>query len=215
MFTSTENQIFSSTYFDMKEFIPRTSSPHVWIGFMFAGAFLTGEFVSVFLEDEPVINLVLILIIFGAWLYWLFCIHRIHKILAELTDYRYPVAPGRAAAGHILPFYNLYWLFHWPAKLSDYLNARGRVTILSGHLIGAMLLLSLFLRAADGAVGTAVLFAVTMYISNKVAKHVKEVKGVDPNLYPPLPDPKIFSRPIETTSPTEEPVQPPQGRIIT
>jgi hypothetical protein len=203
----------SYAYFD--ELIPRTSLPHVWVGFMFAGAFLTGEFISVFLEDETALDPALVLIIVAASFYWLYCIHRIHRVLAELTDYRYPVEPGRAAARHIFPIYNIFWLIYWPVKLSSYLNARGRVTILSGYLIGGMLLLAVLLRFVDGAVGTAVLFGVTMYISNKVAKHVEAVKGVDPNQFPPLPDPEIFSRPIETSSPTEEPVQPPRGRIIT
>ena len=209
--------MFTSTYIDMTEFIPRTSSPHVWIGFLFAGAFLVGETISVFLEDEAALDPLLLLIIVAAWFYWLYCIHRIHRILAELTDHRYPVEPGTAAVRHIFPVYNLFWIFHWPVKLSHYLNARGNVTILSGYLIGAMLLLSLFLRYVDGAIGTAVLFGATMYISKKVAKHVEAVKGDDPNKYPPLPDPAIFSRTIEsnTPTPTEETVPPSRGRIIT
>lgn len=215
MFTSTENQVFTSTYFDMKEYIPRTSLPHVWIGFVFAGAFLTVELFYLLFGDEWAVVIPLILIIVAAWLYWLYCIHRIHRILAELTDYRYPVEPDSAAVRHLFPGYNLYWLFYWPVKLSNYLNARGRVTILPGYLTGAMLLLSWLLRRVDGAIAMAVLFGVTMYISNKVAKHVEAVKGVDPYRFLPLPDPKIFSRPIETNSPTEEPVQPPRGRIIT
>ena len=205
----------STGYVDFTELIPRTSLPYVWIGFLFAGAFLVGETISVFLEYEAALDVPLILIVVAAWFYWLYCIHRIHRILAEMTGHRYPVEPGTAAVRHIFPVYNLYWIFYWPVKLSDYLNARGNVTILSGYLIGAVLLLSLLLRYVDGAIGTAVLFGATMYISNKVAKHVEAVKGVDPNLYPPLPDPAIFSRPIETSSPTEEPVQPPRGRIIT
>lgn len=205
----------STSYVDFDELIPRTSLPYVWVGFLFAGAFLVGETISVFLEDEAALDIPLIVIVVVAWFYWLYCIHRIHRILAELTDYRYPVEPGRAAVGHILPIYNLYWLVYWPVKLSNYLNARGRVTILSGYLIGAVLLLSVLLRFVDGAIGTAVLFGVTMYISNKVGKHVEEVKGVDPNQFPPLPDPEIFSRPIETDSPTKETVPRSGGRIIT
>ena len=205
----------STNYADFDELIPRTSSPYVWVGFLFAGAFLIGETISVFLEDETALDPALWLIVLVASFYWLYCIHRIHRILAELTNYRYPVEPGRAAVRHILPIYNIFWLVYWPVKLSNYLNARGRVTILSGYLVGAMLLLAVLLRFVDGAIGTAVLFGVTMYISNKVAKHVEAVKGVDPNQFPPLPDPEIFSRPIETNSPTEEPVPPHRGRIIT
>lgn len=204
-----------TAYTDFDELIPRTSLPYVWVGFLFAGAFLIGETISVFLEDETALDPALWVIVLAASFYWLYCIHRIHRILAELTHYRYPVEPGRAAVRHILPLYNLYWLVYWPVKLSNYLKARGRVTILSGYLIGAMLLLAVLLRLVDGAIGTAALFGVTMYISNKVAKHVEAVKGVDPDQFPPLPDPEIFSRPIETISPTEEPVPPPRGRIIT
>ena len=205
----------STSYADFDELIPRTSFPYVWVGFLFAGAFLTGELISVFLEDEAAVDTPLVLIFVAGWFYWLYCIHRIHRILAELTDYRYPVDPGKAAARHVLPIYNLFWLVYWPVKLSNYLNARGRVTILSGYLIGAMLLLSVLLRFVDGAISTALLFAVTMYMSNKVAKHVEAVKGVDPDQFPPLPDPEIFSRPIETNSPTEETVPRSRGRIIT
>jgi hypothetical protein len=205
----------STKYTDFEELIPRTSSPYVWVGFLFAGAFLTGEFISVFLEDEEAIDIPLTLVFVAGWFYWLYCIHRIHRILAELTHYRYPVEPGRAAARHIFPVYNLFWLVYWPVKLSNYLNARGRVTILSGYLIGAMLLLSVLLRYVDGAISMAVLFGVTMHMSNKVAQHVEAVKGVDPNQYPPLPDPEIFSRPIETNTSTEEAVPRSRGRIIT
>ena len=168
-----------------------------------------------FLEDETALDTTLWVIIVAASFYWLYCIHRIHRILAELTNYRYPVEPGRAAARHVFPLYNLFWIIYWPVKLSNYLNARGRVTILSGYLIGAMLLLSVLLRFVDGAISTALLFGVTMYLSNKVAKHVEAVKGVDPNLFPPLPDPEIFSKPIETNTPTEETVPRSRGRIIT
>jgi hypothetical protein len=205
----------STPYTEFDELIPRTASPYVWVGFLFAGAFLIGEFFSVLLEDEGAIDAPLLLIGIGGWFYWIYCIHRIHRILAELTNYRYPVDPGRAAARHVFPVYNLFWIFYWPVKLSNYLNARGRVTILSGYLIGAMLLLSLLLRFVDGAIGTAVLFGVTMYISSKVAKHVEAVTGVDPGKFPPLPDPEIFSRPTESNTPSQETVPRSRDRIIT
>ena len=60
----------------------------------------------------------------------------------------------------------------------------------------------------------ASLFGVTLYISNKVKMHVAAVTGVSPDELPPLPDPEIFSRPIETTSPTQETPRR-TGRIIT
>jgi hypothetical protein len=64
--------------------------------------------------------------------------------------------------------------------------------MINGYLIGAVLLFALLTRFVDGAIGLAFLFAVTLYISAKLKKHVAEVKGVDPNKLPPLPDPDMF-----------------------
>src|SRR5688500_12613151 len=184
----------------------KSSPPWVWIGFLFAGAFFMIEVLFVILElEETAINGVLTLLMIGGWIYWLVCVHRIHKILAELTRNRYPISPGEGALKHIIPFYNLVWVFKWPAQLSDYINRRGRVKMISGHVIGAMLLLSLLLRMVDAGFGMAFIVGVTMYVSNKVKQHVKTGQGITPDQLPPLPDPNIFSRPIETaTAPVQQ-----------
>jgi len=55
------------------------------------------------------------------------------------------------------PLAGAFWIFKWPSELSSYLKRQGRVNIISGGAIGAMLLLSLLLRFVDGAVGMALL----------------------------------------------------------
>jgi hypothetical protein len=183
------------------EQVPRSSPPWVWIGFLFAGAFFTIEIAFVLLDlDERGIDLTLRLVVIAGWIYYTVCVHRIHKILNELTQNRYPYTAGEAAGRHYIPFYNFVWLFKWPSELSRYINGKGRVRILSGGAIGAMLLLSLLLRFFDGAFGMAVLFGVTMYVSAKVKQHVNTLKGVTADQLPPLPDPRIFSRPAETAT---------------
>src|SRR6185503_14742161 len=137
--------------------------------------------------------------------YWMFCIHRFHKILAELTNNRYSITPTEGALKHLIPILGIIWLFQWPAQLSNYLNERGRVKMISGHLVGAMLLLSMLLRLVDGAFGTAALFGVTMYVSAKLKKHVKALKSATAAELPPLPDPRIFGQPVENVV---SPVQP-------
>ena len=191
------------------EHVPQSSPPWVWVGFVFAGAFfLIGVTMVLLRVDEATFQVILVPIALAGWIYWLVCIHRIHKILNELTANRYPYTPGEAAAKHLIPFYNLVWLFKWPTELSNYLNRKGRVQIISGGAIGAMLLLSLLLRWVDGAVGMATLFGVTMYISAKVKKHVTALKGVTPDQLPLLPDPRIFGRPLENpTTPAAEVVE--------
>lgn len=194
------NSIISPSH-EIEEKVPTSSPPWIWIGFLIAGAFFVLEVLLVVLGlDEAGMRVILLFVALGGWIYWLVCIHRIHKILAELTRNRYPITPGEAAAKHIIPFYNLYWIFKWPSELSDYLNSRGRVKIISGALLGTMLLLALLLRFFDGSFGMFGMFGVTAYISAKLKKHVKAVRGITPDQLPPLPDPRIFGPPVETST---------------
>jgi len=191
MFTSINNPLTESD-----EQIPHSSPPWVWVGFLFAFAFFVLEilFVALGLEEHG-IDRILMVILVGGWIYWLVCIHRIHKIMAELTHNRYPISPGEAAGYHLVPFYNLVWIFKWPIQLSEYLNQRGRVKMIAGGLIGTLILLALLLRFVDGSIGMLCMFAMLMYVSAKVKQHVKTLQGLTPDQLPPLPDPAIFSGP--------------------
>jgi len=191
MFTSINNPLTESD-----EQIPQSSPPWVWVGFLFAFAFFVLEilFVALGLEEHGV-DRILTVILVGGWIYWLVCIHRIHKIMAELTHNRYPISPGEAAGYHLVPFYNLVWIFKWPIQLSEYLNQRGRVKMIAGGLIGTLILLALLLRFVDGSIGMLCMFAMLMYVSAKVKQHVKTLQGLTPDQLPPLPDPAIFSGP--------------------
>ena len=203
MFTS----ITDTTDIYAEEQIPKSSTPWVWIGFLFAGAFFIVGVTYGFLEaleaapdTLPMLNVILIVIGLAGWAYWLFCIYRLHKVMKELTRGRYSVSPGEAVGKHFIPILSLIWIFQWPAHLSDYINQRGRVKMISGHVIGAMILLSLIVRFVDGSFGTAFIFGVLMYVSAKVKSHVKTLKGATAVEMPPLPDPRIFSRPVETVT---------------
>ena len=110
-----------------------------------------------------------------------------------MTGHRYPIQPGEAVGKHFIPFYNLYWLFVWPSALSRHINQAGQVSMIPGAVLGFLLLVSLLLRYVDGAVGLALTFAVGMYISAKLRKHMKLVKGAAPEMLPPPPpDPSLF-----------------------
>ena len=192
-----------------------SSPPWVWFGFVFAIAFMVAEFADVILDvDKQSLQLVFVLIVLAGWIYWLFCVHRFHKILAEMTGHRYPIQPGEAVGKHFIPFYNLYWLFVWPSTLSSHLNQAGRVNMLPGGLIGFVLLVSLLLRYVDGAIGLALTFAVGLYISAKLRKHMKLVKGIAPELLPPPPDPGMFrTDPAPTESAAGEVATSPKIRL--
>ncbi|HEY6806599.1 MAG TPA: hypothetical protein VI306_23680 [Pyrinomonadaceae bacterium] len=191
---------------EVQETVPQSSFPWVWVGFLIAIAFFLVEVLWVVLGlDEPVVNFVLTLISIAGWIYWLVCVHRIHKILEELSNGSYPNTPGEAVGKHIIPFYNLYWVFKWPADMSNYINERGRVKMISGYVIGALLLFALLVRLVDGAVGLTWLFATTVFIVHKLKQHVNSLKEVDPSRLPPLPDPAMFQPHEPTITPPGSP----------
>jgi hypothetical protein len=171
--------------------------PWVWFGFIFAIAFFVEEFVAIFLELDPMVaKLVLVLLYLGGWIYWLFCVGRFHTILREISRNHYSITNAEAVGKHFIPFYNFYWIFKWPATLTEYLDRRGRVRIVSGNVLGAILLLSLLTeRFFDAGVGLIGVFAVGMYISAKLRSHLK---SISPGELPPPPDPNWFGSPSAT-----------------
>jgi hypothetical protein len=195
---------------EIKDHPAKSSPPWVWFGFLFALAFLVAEFLEVGLElDHPSFQFLFILIVLSGWIYWLFCVHRFHKILAEMTSNRYPISPGEAVGKHFIPFYNFYWLFAWPSALAKHINSRGHVRMLPGGVIGFLLLLSILLRYLDGAFGLAVTFGVGLYISAKLRRHMALVKGVAPGMLPPPPDPGLFSTPAANRESSAPPLATP------
>jgi len=195
---------------EIKDHPAKSSPPWVWFGFLFALAFLVAEFLAVGLElDHQSFQFLFILIVLSGWIYWLFCVHRFHKILAEMTSNRYPISPGEAVGKHFIPFYNFYWLFAWPSALAKHINSRGHVRMLPGGVIGFLLLLSILLRYLDGAFGLAVTFAVGLYISAKLRRHMALVKGVAPGMLPPPPDPSLFSTPAANSESSAPPLATP------
>lgn len=59
-----------------------------------------------------------VLSIIAGWSYWLSCIHRMHDVMAKATKGGHSVPPNRAVCGHVLPFYNLFWVFKWPTEIA-------------------------------------------------------------------------------------------------
>lgn len=173
---------------------PESSLPHVWLGFVFATAFLIGEVVLVVLEaGEGETTIILGVISLIGWIYWLMCVHRFHKVLQELSLDQHSITPGEAVWKHFIPFYTFVWIFRWPTAISEYLNSRARVNIASGKLIGFLLLLGFVInRFVDGALGLAAFFAVGLYISAKLNRHVEAIKGIGPDMLPPPPDQRLF-----------------------
>jgi hypothetical protein len=61
---------------------------------------------------------------FAGYIYWLFCIHRFHKILAEYTRNKYPIPAWKSVAFLFIPLFSVYWIFKWPARLANFVSSR-------------------------------------------------------------------------------------------
>jgi len=153
--------------------------PRLWPGFALAGLFLVVEMMEIRLlppELQPEFSAgpLGIAVALGGFCYWLFCLHRLHRILAALAPGGYPISPAKAAYFHLIPFFNLFWVVHWPYVLVKFLKAQGQIQIINGQLLGLFFFLSVILgRLVDGALGLAGFFAVTTYITGKIRQQLE------------------------------------------
>jgi hypothetical protein len=93
-----------------------------------------------------------LLISFFAWIYWMFCIFRIHGIMARATHRTYKVSPFGAIWPQFIPLYCWIWAVQWPRRLAKFLNtAKPELkmglwwpgfTLLFGSLAGSFLYIS-------------------------------------------------------------------------
>jgi hypothetical protein len=93
-----------------------TPLPRMWIGLILAGLCLICQLLGAYVEE--------LVYVFGlaGTCYWLFCVHRIHKVLCEFTRAAYPISPRRAVGFQFIPLYKYYWFFRWTSQLAEFLN---------------------------------------------------------------------------------------------
>jgi hypothetical protein len=153
---------------------PLSSLRPMWIGFVVAALGLVMGIVD--LEE---IDLWLSLAGLVGWIYWLTCVSRFHKILAELSPQEdgeptYPFTPRKSVLYHFIPLLNLYWVFRWPREMVKFLREQTSVQIISGWILGAVLFLSLLLSS----LGLFPIFVVGLYISGKLREAMAEFESV-------------------------------------
>lgn len=117
----------------------------------------------------------LLLLVFSAWGYWLFCIYRIHRVLGKITNGLYPIGPAKALGLSFIPLFNVfYWNFKWTREVADFIRARDAKVRVGRHWPGLVLLLAwmlgLFVRPGSGL---ALVFLVGMYLTRKLAQVVR------------------------------------------
>jgi len=157
--------------------------PNFWLGYVIASIFLILgilEFVVVNPGGEQEISFVgklWILFGLGDLVYWFICIYKMHKLLAQLTNSAYPIAPGVAVGGHFVPLYNFYWIFKWPGQIAKFVNEHLNRKPASEYT-GGFLLLAFFvgrtLRIDGTFIALILIFSVGHYLSRKILEVIRK-----------------------------------------
>lgn len=145
--------------------------PKLWIGYLLAFVTFVGEIIAVSRHPEvfnakeikfDIPPLEIFLPAFVTRVYWFVCIYRYHKILAAVPRYAHPISAGRAVGFHFIPFFNVFWIFHWPAAMAEFVNARLRAPVMRGWALGIGILGAFLCQIfLDAGFGAALLFLVT------------------------------------------------------
>ena len=144
--------------------------PKIWVGYIFAVAFFVVE-VAEGISDPTAadrVTLLDVLIALGGLAYWLFCVYRMHKVLADVTNGTHPISPGQAVGNHFIPLYNLYWLFKWSNEIGNFVNSRVPSKHVARGWAGFLLLIGYLLGRVDAAISLAVIFSVGLYLTRRI-----------------------------------------------
>jgi hypothetical protein len=101
---------------------------------------IQGNFMQDITPTHPMVPYAALVVIAG-WIFWIYCIYQMHKILEKMTNKSYPIKPKKAAFFHLIPLFNLYWIFKWTNNLIDLYNQQTEKRLAHGGS-GVLLLVS-------------------------------------------------------------------------
>ncbi len=91
-----------------------TRLPRMWIGMALATICLFSQVI-----DNT--GLVVLTSLVGSC-YWMFCIHRIHKVLREHTISSYSISPRKAVGLQLIPLFGYIWSFKWTRRIARFVD---------------------------------------------------------------------------------------------
>jgi hypothetical protein len=147
--------------------------PQLWIGYLLGFATIVVEFVDasrhspdVVIDEIPIPNLYLFLLMFVGGVYWLVCVYRYHVAMQHVPGWKHPISPARAVGFHFIPIYNLYWVFKWPQEIARFVNWRFAQPVMKPQMVGLMVFAAFVMRFLfDPGLGLILLFLAASYVS--------------------------------------------------
>jgi hypothetical protein len=157
----------------------RPSWPRLWPGYAGAGLLFLLEVIAAMVRSNG-LEVAFLLVGLGCFLYWLAVVRDLHKILAAATGGTYPISPRNVTLYHFIPFYNLYWICHWPSEVARFVNARSPQPVIPIYFPAFVILAALVARITfDGALGTVLLFAILGYLVGKVRAVLSVLESIE------------------------------------
>ena len=146
--------------------------PRIWIGYLLGFATMIAEMIALKLHPElakePLLipPLYLFLANFVSLIYWLVCVYEYHVVLGQATAGAYPIKPLRAALVHLIPNYDLYWIFKGPRELVRFVNSRLEAPLMKPDRTGlAVFIAFIVFLVLDRGLGMILLFWAASYLS--------------------------------------------------
>ena len=169
--------IVSASTGDESGWVECPELPDPKVGFWFAGSYAVGVMAAIGGDPTSTANLLLAAGFFGGGAYYLWVVHRLHRVLQWLHDWEYPISPNAAAWSHLVPVYCAYWVFAWTGEFVKSIRQRGNVTLADGWKLGLLLLLSTPASQVCLWLQMAVAFGVLTYMTNRLREELQHCPG--------------------------------------
>jgi len=115
------------------------------------------------------------------WCLWLYFVYRVHVIAGHAAVVSGLASPQRAALAHLVPLYNFYWIFAWPARLAkslgDTAEKRLNAVGVSVALCIALAITYAGLLPPSGVLSHAIALAIGMFVGMYVVRRLKSSLG--------------------------------------
>lgn len=143
----------------------RPPFPPIWIGYLLGVATFISEIVAVVLHPELLKNpftpppVYAFVAGFVCLVYWMVWVYEFHLVLKQATSGAYAISPVRAAWFHLIPLFNLYWVFKWSRELARFVNSRLRAPLMNPDRTGlAIFIVFVIFIFLDRGFGMILLF---------------------------------------------------------
>ncbi len=163
--------------------------PRIWVGYVLAALCFFCDFAGWVEESSGTRDTLFGMGLFfsmAAWVYWLFCIHRLHQILRRASQSTYRIGPWKAVLLLLVPFFNWYWRIRLCNQMATFVNTNNSMLRMKKWWAGGFMLAGTILGTLALAppiectsLRWFVLFGVAQHLTRKIRHTVKFRQAID------------------------------------